>query len=239
MKLAIFSDLHIDFHRDYGRSLIDSLNKDADVAVVAGDVAAYHHFRRGIVDICAEYPKVVYVAGNHSYYEAPNFDQVNDILSDLEVKLGNFVWLNNRRVAIDGVNFIGATLWFKRTQAALINKPALNDFRYIPNCDPRVFDEYERTVKYFEAEMQVGDIVVTHHSPSYKSISPQYKNSDINCYFANRLDSLVIDKKPKYWFFGHTHSCCDFMIDNTRLVANPFGYPSENPMFNDSLVVEV
>lgn len=239
MKLAIFSDLHIDFMADYGRSLIAGLDKKADVAVVAGDIASYHSFRKGIKDICAEFPKVVYVAGNHSYYGAPTFDKVHDILSDLEVKLGNFVWLNNKRVTIDGVNFIGATLWFKRVQAALINKSALNDFRYIPSCDPRVFDEHEKTVKYFEENMQAGDIVVTHHMPSYQCINQQYKNSDINCYFANRLDGLIIDKNPAYWVFGHSHSCCDIIIKNTRLIANPFGYINENPMFNDSLIIEV
>ena len=30
------------------------------------------------------------------------------------------------------------------------------------------------------------------------------------------------------WMFGHTHTSFDFMIDETRLVSNPYGYGDEN-----------
>ena len=239
MKLAIFSDFHVDFHKDRGRSVFAGLSKDADVAVVAGDMAAFYDFETGICDFCSEYPNVVYVAGNHEYYHSAAFDQVNNILLNLESKLDNFTWLNNKRVKIEGQYFIGATLWFQRTVAAQINKHGFNDFRYVPNCDPFAFDEFDYTKKYFEIAMEQGDIVITHHAPSFTSIHPKFFGSDMNCYFANRLDSLIIDKKPKIWIHGHMHDGCDYTIGNTQIICNPFGYPGENRMFNDGLIVEI
>lgn len=32
----------------------------------------------------------------------------------------------------------------------------------------------------------------------------------------------------KYWFYGHTHTEGDAIINNTRLLCNPLGYPDEN-----------
>jgi len=239
VKIALFSDLHADFHKDQGRSVIAGLNKDVDIAVVPGDVAAFYDFERIITDICLEFPSVVYVPGNHEYYHSMAFDQVPNILMNLESKLDNFTWLNNNRKKVEGLYFIGATLWFKRLVVAQINKGYLNDFRYVPNCDPFAFDEYDYTEKYFETAMQHGDIVVTHHAPSYLSVHPQYAGSNINCFFANRMDKLIRDKKPKLWLHGHMHDNCDYMIDQTRVCCNPFGYPGENRMFKDSFIIEV
>jgi len=239
IRLALFSDLHTDFHADQGRSLIASLNKDIDIAVVPGDVAAFHDYERTLVDLCSEFPEVVYVAGNHEYYLSAAMDQVHNTLMNLEAKLDNFTWLHNKRVKVDGLYFIGATLWFQRTVVAQINKKYLNDFRYVPNCDPFVFDEYDYTVKYFEIAMQEGDIVVTHHAPSYKSVSQRFAGSATNCFFANRLDTMIGKKEPRLWLHGHMHDNCDYTIGKTRIICNPFGYPGENPMFKDNLVLEI
>ena len=135
--------------------------------------------------------------------------------------------------------FIGCTLWVKRTVAAQINKRYLNDFRYIVDCDPTVFERYEASEKYLETNIQKGDVVVTHHMPSYRSIGSMYVGSQLNCYFANRLDGLVNKTKPAIWIHGHSHIACDYMLGSTRICCNPLGYPSEVSFFNDSLTIEV
>lgn len=239
VKLAVFSDLHTDFHADQGRSLIASLNKDADIAIIAGDVAAFYDFEKTLVALCSEYPEVIYVVGNHEFYHSLGMDQVYNILRDLEAKLDNFTWLHNKRVKLCGLHFVGATLWFKRLVAAQINKRYLNDFRYIPNCDPLAFDEYDYTEGWFNLVIQPGDIVVTHHAPSYKSVNHKFAGSQINCFFANRMDTMIQNKEPRLWIHGHMHDPCDYMIGKTRILCNPFGYPGENSMFNDNMIVEI
>ncbi len=238
-KIILFSDLHLECHADYGKSVISNLSKDVDIAVVPGDLANSRYLKKSIISLCSEFPHVVFVSGNHSYYHSTSFDQVDHMLDYLENKLCNFTWLNDKRVMIEGLNFIGATLWFPRSIIANNNKHLLNDFSYIKDCDPIAYERHEKTVDFFNNNMEKGDIMVTHHMPSYKCVNDKYKNSSLNCYFACDLDELIKDKKPSMAFCGHTHLGFDFMLYKTRMMCNPLGYYDENPYFNDSFTIEV
>jgi len=239
-KLLICSDLHTNFHKDYGKSAINSLdNKDVDIVVVAGDLTTSQLLEANLKQLCSRFPQVVYVAGNHEYY-GHTFQDIEDDLSKIESSLDNLTWLNNTRAVVSGVPFIGATLWVKRTVAAQINKHYLNDFRYITDCDPICFDRYEETVDFFEKNIQGGDVVVTHHLPSYQSIGSMYVGSQLNCFFANHLEGLINKTMPSIWIHGHTHIACDYMLGAmTQVCCNPLGYPSEASFFNDSFIIEV
>jgi Icc-related predicted phosphoesterase len=241
VNILLISDLHTDFNRDSGKSLIKSLcSKDVDICVCAGDLSSrIDILEKNICELSNKYPTFIYVTGNHSYYHASSFEEIHFMLRGLESKLGNFVWLNNQRIKVGRLNFIGATLWFPRTLAAQTNKKGFNDFNYVPGCDPLVFEQNENTVRFFEQEMQSGDIVVTHHAPSYKSISPAFVGSIYNCYFVNDLEAMIKNKKPLIWMHGHMHSNCDYMLGSTRVCCNPHGYPGENMLFDDSFTIGV
>lgn len=238
--LLLCSDLHTNFHRDGGKSLINGLyDKNVDIAVVAGDlsVTVNNLLQDNIKQLCDKFPEVVFVSGNHSYYHS-TLKRVDGILGDIESKTSNFTWLNDSRVVVDGVPFIGGTLWFPRSPTANANEHLLNDF----NCILDVYDVYDRheaTVDFFEQNMQEDDIVVTHHMPTYRSVAPKYKASKINCYFTCDLDDMIKNKKPKAWLHAHSHSSCDYLYHSTRIVCNPFGYPGENPQFFDAFTIGV
>jgi Icc-related predicted phosphoesterase len=240
-NILVISDLHTDFHRDGGKSLIKSLHSDdVDICVCAGDLSArINILERNICELSNKYPSFVYVTGNHEYFHAVSFAEIECMLCDLESKLGNFTWLNNKRAIVDGINFIGATLWFPKTEAAIKYKYGFNDFNYIPNCDPLVFEKNEATVAFFEQNMQAGDVVVTHHAPSMKSVKAPYIGDPYNCFFVNDLDNMIISKQPKLYIQGHTHSNLDYQLGSTRVCCNPFGYPNENALFNDSFIIGV
>ena len=56
------------------------------------------------------------------------------------------------------------------------------------------------------------------------------------------MTDYVHDLRPKLWIHGHTHDRCDYVIGDTRVIANPFGYPKElrsNEMFEPALQVEI
>jgi hypothetical protein len=84
-------------------------------------------------------------------------------------------------------------------------------------------------------------VVITHHLPSWQSVSPKYKGHPTNAAFASHLDHLVI--KTKVWMHGHTHSTQNYMIKDARVVCNPRGYMRstgpENPEFDDNFVMEI
>jgi len=241
MKVQIISDLHTEF-KGGDNNYLKFLKSDADVLVIAGDLSIFHYLEKNIEYLCNMFSNVIYVTGNHDYYHS-SFKYIDGMMGDLNKKLKNFHWLNNDVVTIQGQRFIGATLWFERNPQSLDKtiQSYINDFQLIKNCNPIAFDKYEETVRFFESEMQEGDIVVTHQMPSYRSIPPHFEKSLLNVYFANPLDDLIREKKPAFWIHGHTHDPCRYIIGNTQLICNPLGYPRETKHFNfvDKLIIDV
>jgi len=241
MNILPCSDLHTNFHKDGGKSIIKSLRKkDVDVLVVAGDLSIITNnlLQDNIKQLCNEFPEVVYVSGNHSYYHS-SFDRVDDILSDLRTRIYNFTWLNDDRVEINGTNFIGATLWFPNSANVQTNKNYLNDFNCIVGFEPEVFVRNKNTIEFLANNIQKGDVVVTHHMPTYKCVNAKFVGSRYNCFFACNLDVMIKQTKPALMICGHTHHPCDFTLFDSRIIANPLGYPGENPYFKDDLIVRV
>ena len=230
----IASDLHIDWHRDRGAGLIKSF-PDADIGVFAGDLCEHSMLNETLARLSDKYPDVIYVSGNHEYY---NSDWMNteNIIRVSVTQLGNVHWLNDSRVTVGGHSFIGSTLWFPKTVAGSINKKYLNDFKMINNFEPEVYDRHDASVKYLEDNIQKDDIVVTHHMPSFKSVPAKFKTSILNCFFVVKLDHIITKTKSRMWIHGHTHSCCDYMHGYTHVYCNPHGYPNENPFFNSTII---
>jgi hypothetical protein len=85
--------------------------------------------------------------------------------------------------------------------------------------------------------------VLTHHAPSYQSVSTKYRSSGIaNGAYVSDLDDLILDHASiKYFSHGHTHESMDYMIGDCRVVCNPRGYyPTEvNENFNPNFEVEI
>jgi Icc-related predicted phosphoesterase len=100
MKLHILSDLHTEF------ASFSAPDTGADVVILAGDIGVGLD---GIQWAASQFPKVpvIYVPGNHEYYD-------HDIaLIDELVKHSppNIHVLNNDKIVLNGVRFLGSTLW--------------------------------------------------------------------------------------------------------------------------------
>jgi Icc-related predicted phosphoesterase len=99
---------------------------------------------------------------------------------------------------------------------------------------------------FLKAVCRPGDIVVTHHAPHPKSVGPDFVGDKLNPLYASDLEELILDLKPALWCHGHMHSSSDYMIGDTRVVANPRGYSKprslelpENSGFDPKFLVEV
>lgn len=80
--------------------------------------------------------------------------------------------------------------------------------------------------------------------PSYHLIDPKYRGGaaeGYNQWFASNLDWLLEKQKEKirYWFYGHTHSPKESLLEGVLLLCNPIGYPGENPESHYGKVVEI
>lgn len=252
MKLQIASDLHLDFYtpgpiedfqknfrRVFGREFMNIGN--VDVLVLAGDFGPLPLFKRLMEEVSVFYPQVVFVLGNHDFWNH-SFKETSDAIDDAIDELNNVHWLNNDFVSFDNQRFYGGTMWFPRTENVheILQKRHFPDFRLIKNFEADVYIDnlnFENGLK----KIDEGTIVISHHLPLNQSIDPKFVGNSMNCFFLNDCSELISEKEPKIWIHGHTHSSNDYTWQKkTRVVCNPFGYPRENARcFTPQKIIEV
>jgi Icc-related predicted phosphoesterase len=273
MRIRLLSDLHCDIEGNDLKSLPDI---DADVTVVAGDAMAPGHLAiRRVRELLPHTENLLYVPGNHDYYsyfdkkrpelglkttwETQRFELMPRAAEDNGVVL-----LDDKAVELDGVTFIGATLWsdmrcrpFYMSHAdAVRGAMRMNDYRAIKRDPGRGKDRMKpaTTIDLHKASVEFiatclgssgksDTVVVTHHAPSPRSLrnwDPERPQSfgELDWCYASNLECLMcIDAAPALWLHGHVHANRDYQVGNTRIVANPRGYPRENPDFDPALIV--
>lgn len=251
MKILTLSDLHFEFWEGRLKQALNDLfsANGFDVMVIAGDFLNFemlgqHQRMNALLRILDRGYPVVYVPGNHEYYGCSDPERVHYLLSKIENGFGNFHWLRAGEppVFIKGRRFIGDTMWFReRDPYTTLYAGEMNDFHMIGNFIPWVYEQNRRAVGHLEMLTQEGDIVVTHHLPSNASTPEEYKTSNLNVFYICDMEDLIIDRRPALWVHGHTHSSSDYMIGQTRVVCNPFGYVGyeTNDDFDPFKIVEV
>ena len=243
MRLRILSDLHLEFHRDNGASFIkDQKDKDYDVLILAGDITTEKHlgevlslWRKSVGD-----RNIVYVPGNHEYYDS-SISKVQNTFDAWSKQDNKLHVLDNSQVTIDGVKFVGSTLWFAHSGKPERGDEDLNDFHLIGGFRNWISQQAKDSAQYLKDNVKEGDIVITHHLPHPKSIHPRFAGSYLNKYFLHDVSDVVENSAAKLWVYGHTHSSFDFTVSKTRLVCNPFGYLryEQNSEFKEKLTIEI
>jgi Icc-related predicted phosphoesterase len=245
-KLRIVSDLHFEFHKDGGRSLVNEVTQgDFDVLILAGDIGDFRTFYQAVTLLStAVAPRpVLMVLGNHEAYGSSlelafeEAEKVKEVCSNLTI-------LEQSVCEIQGQRFIGCTLWYPHP----IQLPAdaqMGDFEYIEGGLQWVHERAKASAKFLRETIQPGDVVITHMVPHLKSIAKKFERSPINGYFIHNVGDVVEHGDAKLWIHGHTHTSHDYVVGKTRVVCNPFGYvnsrlPGEpNRDFDPTLTVEV
>lgn len=235
--------------------MVDYTPPECDVVILAGDISTD---KGGIEWAIANFPDipVLTVCGNHEFYENR---RVNPWIAELkEYAAGsNVTIMENDAVEIDGVRFLGGTLWTdfdlynNKFYARLDAERSMNDYRRIRHDDGSRFTSGHsqaanwRTTKFFEEQFKrdpkIPTVIITHHAPSDLSCKPEYRGHYLTPAYASRLEPFMLEHEPILWVHGHMHNTSDYMIGKTRVVANPRGYVGHelNPTFNPSLVIEI
>lgn len=241
MRIFACSDLHFERYNFVQKILINDFPKDIDLLIIAGDLEVYACFSEAVKLICDNFNKIIYVAGNHEYYgSSPG--KVNGLLAKLSAKHKNFYWLNNSSSIIDGIKFIGTTLWFEDRPDNILYEQMFNDFGQISGFKPWVYQENNRALDFLTGNVSQGSIVITHHLPSFKSVHPRYAGSNIERFFVSfRAEKILLEKKPAFWIHGHTHISRNYNLGSTTVICNTAGYPNEKAQsgFNPKLIIEI
>lgn len=225
MKIQYFSDIHLEF----GAAALPST--DADVIVAAGDVGV----GAGGVDWLKSSGKpTIYIAGNHEYYGGDITAVQRDISAAVAGSQVHF--LERETLELDGVRFIGTTLWtdFMGGNARLMAtlREHMNDYQQITlDGRPLLPDDLvaiNRTSRaWLEGELARDypgkTVVVTHHAPLYASWRAA-ENSIFKSAYCNDLSRLLVDYPVALWLHGHVHARSDYRANSVRVLCNPRGY---------------
>lgn len=247
MNIGILSDLHCEHFYDHGAHFISQLDPTGvDVLLLGGDIIPAGRLGvKPLEQIAAKFKEVVYVAGNHEGWGSTIADTIAAIKS---ITAANFHYLENDLITIGGQRFLGATLWFDEMDTKTADPYSWKDWSDFfavrggaTAVSDWVFEQNRATIEFLKANLQADDVVLTHHLPSYQCVDPKFKSSRYNCYFANHLDDLILERQPRLWCHGHTHCSVDLTIGSTRIIANPYGYYGKelNQYFNPNLIVKV
>jgi len=263
MKLTIISDIHADINKkkNYDYSSLT----DAYFVIVAGDVSgdplscadwAKRNLNRGI------FIEGNHLGYNTTWI--PELDNREGAVKYLKKKFDGsdgVKFLENSTHEEQDVLFIGCTLF---TDFNLFGTPELsmgiaggsdrrlgmmNDFNYVSCLEdkkqrtlyPRKTVAYhKKSVRFIEKTCKANPdkkiVIVTHHCPSKQSIDSKYVGDLFNPAYASDLEWLINKyDNIRLWIHGHVHAQKDYMIGNTRVVCNPFGYGNENNLPFDSL----
>jgi len=114
MQIQLLSDLHLEAHPHWKAEPAPG----ADLLVLAGDIGSYQpgsqlsdsDFGLGQFSPHTGWPTpVVFVPGNHEY-DGMDFDVAHGRLRETCDRLG-LIWLERETVVLQGVRFVGTTLW--------------------------------------------------------------------------------------------------------------------------------
>ena len=250
MKLKIISDLHLEF------SPFKISYDNEDILIIAGDISPnYSQALEPIIEYLRNNTSVyvIIIIGNHDYY----YNTVEETNKNWKSFIRDRMYiLQDDSIVINNVRFYGSTMWTNMNNKDTIIiqecQKYINDFNSIHNFTSETFcniheisrQKLEKTL----SETTEPVVVITHHLPSYKSITPKWKNcSVIDSYASTDLDNLIHHKKVGIWIHGHTHDSLDYYDNNTRVICNPRGYTrffrgfikTENKKFNPAFTIDL
>ncbi len=205
MKLAIISDVHLEFRTPPPPA------PPADIYIVAGDLHPDPEVRAAYLQALPG--EVLFVPGNHDFYG-------HDFPSPEE---GLFVR------EIDGLRFAGATLWTGFPERWWPDfKYGMTDARVIRGISWERLQEAHRMHLAFLVEAE-ADIIITHHAPTYEAVQKNLPSSIYNPFYA----TPILDRENHsfggtgLWIHGHVHAQHMLAVNGVRVVCHAHGYPME------------
>jgi hypothetical protein len=233
VKAKIVSDQHLEFRingnsaRKYFNAIHPPDGVKADVCIVAGDFAVMA-IRVGWLfrELCERETQVLFVPGNHEYYQCKSMAAVDNALREIEQQWPNFKVLRTGEVfEFCGKRFLGDTMWVPKTADMILSAGRMNDSDLIPGLMGQIDERHQNFLSWLSDELRPGDIVVTHHLPSERSTPNEHRDASVQSWYVAAGAEALFAREPQAWIHGHTHGRCDYILNRTRILCNPVGYP--------------
>lgn len=251
MKIAIVSDLHVDFYIN----LVKWRKFPADVLVIAGDISnSPERTIRLLKEVSPHYEHIVFVDGNHEHYSNLTHGRTTEMnihrIKELCEAEGftNVTFLPTASlISINDYDFIGVNGWYSMdamgdpdTNISFWQEYMHDDERCnitATGNSPRLMAARDaaKLTRRLELTRAAGRkaFIVTHTAPLRESlvwkISPVWNRA--NSFYMSSFLGQVLEENTDiipYWVHGHTHYAKMYKHLNTEVIINPRGYPSEN-----------
>ena len=239
------------------------------VCLIAGDMCSLvvsGTWQSALVELSTRFRQVVWCFGNHEFYGAVLDEQywknrVTRFCANKKIRnvipggmADSLTWEKEQ------VTLIHSTLWtdFDRGNPLTMLECSrrMNDYlmireecrwgaRITPDLIQERFDQdlaYIRNWSSLFHGQGMKVVVMTHHGPSRRSISPAYRESAINGGFCSDIleSSPELASRIGLWVHGHVHRPVDYTFpEGCRVICNPVGYAHEGIDFSDELVVDL
>lgn len=242
MKIQLLSDLHLETHPHF----MPTCAPGADLLVLAGDIGSYQQGSRltgtdfGLARFSPRHgwpTPVLYVPGNHEY-DNDDFDAVHARLQ-AQCEALDIDWLEREVRVIEGVRFVGTTLWAdfdalieprdapaererKRGKAMRAANHYLAHAATTRRGGPFMAEEMREESLSSQAWLRQAlahpfdgpTVAVTHFAPTLASADPRYGLTPGTAGFCNALDALL--PLADLWLHGHLHSPSDYVAEGLR-----------------------
>jgi predicted MPP superfamily phosphohydrolase len=245
IALQYISDIHLEFlHIEEVKSRARKIIPSASIIVLAGDIGnpfgKNNHYELFIEEMSKKFEKVFIISGNHEYYHN-NINNVEEKIKMITSKYNNVTYLQNSYEDYNNVRWIGSTLWSQ------LDNPTkfINDVSTIHNMTVDRYNMLHTTaVKSIQENIKFSElqcIVITHHMPSYQLIDMKYYDENYNMWFASHLDNMMKEYQNKIlgWFYGHTHTVNNTIINGVMTLCNPVGYKGENYKIDYNMIINL
>lgn len=242
MRIQLFSDLHLERYPDFRPHILPGI----DVVVLAGDIGSYQAGSRlqgqdfGLERFSPlllpelQGLQVLFIPGNHEF-DGFEHDVAYARLRATCARLG-IAWLDRETIVIDGVRFIGTTLWSdfealaqretdltrqlqQRTKAFRAANYYLAKNTTLKDGQPVLAEGWREMAlacqTWLRAQLAMPfdgkTVVVTHFAPSLRSADPRYGVTPGTAGFCNGLDDLLAG--ADVWMHGHLHCMNDYVVE--------------------------
>ena len=249
-----------DIHNEFGKLILPkTANEQDSILLLAGDICNATKrmtFTGFFQEMCERFRAVVYIFGNHEFYDGSIDTARSSFIRRLELDckdLGTFYpdnlhILENQTIDFDDVRIIGATLWtsFRNGNPIIMNEARtyMNDYALIRTGGKDGYDRLLRPEdifeKWWESDRYIWDqldiarkdgkkvVFLTHHAPCQASCEGFYGES--NEFYANHYEYRLEQNGPDLIVHGHVHMKRDYVVGKTRVVCNPRGYKGHEEM---------
>lgn len=256
-RINFASDLHLDFEGIPDAFFIEN---PAPTLVLAGDIGevknyVLERFQSFFRRASEHWNDVLIIAGNHEHYGS-RFDETIEKMRAAVKEFVNITVLDKDSIEIDGVVFIGGTMWTNfnnEDQSAMAAAQyCMNDYRCIKGGSTKPITPFRTSADHREALARFEEllnknatksvVMISHHGPTMKSIDADYVDEVLlNYAYTSDLDAFI-ERHPNivHWIHGHMHCRKTYRVgDNSQVHIHARGYPNQFPDYRTYKPAEI